>query len=245
MNVSLVSITAPAGGQDLSPEELIVHIARVSNPANQDNHATAPRLLRYLIQHKHWSPFEMVDITVEITTSRAIAAQLLRHRSFSFQEFSQRYANVADLETAGAPFEDVELRVKAGSNRQGSGMALAAIHGENVWISDDLEVTSAHIDAIRLAQSSLDTAWNAYRALIDAGIAPECARMVLPLATQTRLYMKGSLRSWIHFLQARLDSHAQKEARDIAQAVAAILAPQFPNTFEALALANEAQNPNG
>lgn len=208
----------------LTPEEHITHVARVSNPENQMNVETADKLLSYLIRNKHWSPFEMMDFTVEIETSRAIAAQILRHRSFSFQEFSQRYAEVTD-------FEPVQLRKQAEKNRQSS---------EEVFdpkITDTYGLyEGAYERASTMVQKAIDISEDVYKELIKAGVAKECARMVLPLTTQTTLYMKGSVRSWIHYLQIRTDEHTQLEHRQIALEIQNIFKEQFPNIAKALEL---------
>jgi len=212
--VSLVSFTEPA--EDLkslgikTAEDLIVYIARVSNPSNQTNLETAPRLLRYLIKHKHWSPFEHVAATIRVTTSRAIAAQILRHRSFTFQEFSQRYSEVVDT-------EPVEFRAQGKTNRQ---------------VGEDPITIPQHLmdDYNRL---QWDTK-RLYKMLIDEGVAKECARMVLPLNTSTTIYMTGTLRSWIHYIQLRNTPETQKEHREIAFNTLIILEKLFPNTFKVL-----------
>jgi thymidylate synthase (FAD) len=214
--VSLVSFTEP--GEDLkslgikTAEDLIVYIARVSNPSNQINTETAPRLLKYLVTHKHWSPFEHVSATLRITTSRAIAAQILRHRSFTFQEFSQRYATATKL-------EPIELRKQGKTNRQ--------VGDEPLGISEHIEV----FDKIDKLQ---DQSLNLYEELISKGIAKECARMILPLNTSTTMYMTGTLRSWIHYIQLRNTPETQKEHREIAFEALKILDSKFPNTFEVL-----------
>jgi thymidylate synthase (FAD) len=214
MKTKLISVTTGnIGGNILSPEQLIVYTARVSNPDNQMNFETSDRLIAYLIKNKHWSPFEMADMTIEITTSRAIAAQILRHRSFSFQEFSQRYSKA---EIA----EQIQLRLKAESNRQSSSNILSRSE-------DDMLL-------YKYVQYSVDIAFEAYQDLLDNGIAKECARMVLPLATSTTLYMKGSIRSWIHYLQIRCDEHTQLEHRLIADEIKVIFKEQFPNIYSAL-----------
>lgn len=187
----------------------MVYCARVSNPSNQLNTETGPRLLAYCIRHGHWSVFEQAAMTVEITTSRAIAAQILRHRSFAFQEFSQRYAKVAQT-------EPVELRKQAASNRQSS----------TDVVKD--EVINGKLRGI------LGQAQHVYEQLLEAGVARECARMVLPLATSTTLYMTGSVRSWIHYFQVRCDEHTQKEHRLVAEEIREIFKTQFPATSEAL-----------
>lgn len=213
MKVKIISLTQSLiSEQDLSPEELIVYNARVSNPENQLNTETSDKLISYLIKHKHWSPFEMVDMTVEITTSRAIAQQILRHRSFSFQEFSQRYSKATKIEA-------FELRYKGKTNRQSS---------ENIVDIEDQLYFGQQIE------NMIVQAENLYNAMIDNDIAKECARMILPLATQTRLYMKGSVRSWIHYLQIRCDEHTQLEHRDIANEIKNIFIEKFPNISKAL-----------
>lgn len=209
MNVRLISVTKPLIDGIATAEELIVHNARVSNPNNQLNTLTGPRLLEYCIKHGHWSVFEQADMTVEITTSRAIAAQILRHRSFSFQEFSQRYAGAFDI-------EHVELRKQAASNRQSS-----TEHCDD----PDLQL---------IVNLQIESAEQTYIDLLNAGVARECARMVLPLCTSTKLYMKGSVRSWIHYFQVRCDEHTQKEHRLIAQKIRNIFNQQFPVIAKAL-----------
>lgn len=224
MKVRPISVTKPLpeaipGLPDASPEAVMVYCARVSNPRNQTNHATAPKLLKYCIDHGHWSVFEMVDWTVEIETSRAIAAQILRHRSFSFQEFSQRYAPVTNL---GEMVQEVEVRVaNPAGNRQGS-------------VAPDQDVMIGVQTADQIVEAALCHATAAYDMLLRAGVAPECARMVLPLAATTRLYMKGSVRSWIHYIQVRCDEHAQKEHRALAHAVRGEFIKAFPAISQAL-----------
>lgn len=187
-------------------EALIVKMARVSNPANADNLETAPRLLAYLIQHQHWSPFEMASLCVKIETERDIAAQILRHRSFSFQEFSTRYA-VAQEPVIPA------LRRQDTKNRQNS-------------IDDIPEDTTRELrERIRLlfGESS-----KLYNDLLEQGVAKECARRILPLSTQTTLFMHGTLRSWIHYLHVRTEQSTQLEHREIATHCQAIFRSQFP-----------------
>jgi thymidylate synthase (FAD) len=206
---SLIHITPHA-------EDHIAYLARVSNPTNQDNKATAPRLVRYLIDHKHWSPFEMVSMCVEITTTRAISPQILRHRSFSFQEFSQRYASPNDIGTPVVP----EWRAQDLKNRQKS------VEG----LYDDLDLDAFNIMTARLYSQAIDT----YNLLLANGVAKECARGILPLNTPTRLYMHGTVRSWIHYLQVRTEEGTQKEHRLIAEAVKEIFIRQLPVTSTAL-----------
>lgn len=210
MNVTLVSTTAPLIEGIATPDQLISYCARVSNPSNQLNVETADKLIGYCIKNNHWSIFEMADMTVEIKTSRAIAAQILRHKSFSFQEYSQRYAVATAL-------EPLEWRMQGKTNRQ---------VGEG-----DVDLAPETAAKVKLAQES---AAQAYDALVADGIAKECARMVLPLNTTTTLYMKGSCRSWITYLNVRLSKHAQKEHRDVAEGIREIFCRQFPSIAKAV-----------
>lgn len=220
MQVKLIAVTQSLVEEKaLSAEELIVYIARVSNPSNQLNSETADKLIAYLIKNKHWSPFEMVDMTVEIVTSRGIAQQILRHRSFSFQEFSQRYAEVTEM-------EPVQLRRAGSTNRQSS------TEGFDPWITgpDGREYKASAVIGYAIYEMEA-----LYKKLLAADIAKECARFVLPITTQTRIYMKGSVRSWIHYLQIRCDSHTQLEHQQVALSIQEIFAQQFPNIQKALA----------
>jgi thymidylate synthase (FAD) len=212
MNVKLISLSNPFITGINNPEDLISYCARVSNPSNQLNTETSPKLLSYLIKHKHWSPFEMVSMTIEIQTSRAIAAQILRHRSFSFQEFSQRYSTATQL-------EPIELRKQGKTNRQ--------VGDEPLHISEHLEIFDK-IDKLQEQSTVL------YEELISKGIAKECARMVLPLNTSTTMYMSGSVRSWIHYIDLRANEDTQKEHREIALEIKKIFIDYFPNTSKAL-----------
>jgi len=214
VNVKLISVTEPDIEGLQNAEDLVAYCARVSNPSNQMNSETAPKLLGFLIKHKHWSPFEMVDMTVEIKTSRAIAAQILRHRSFSFQEFSQRYSTATD-------FEDIEFRLQGDKNRQ---------VGENLLAPTDLR----YADLYTSTQEAMEASTIAYNKMIQGGIAKEVARMILPLTTQTTMYMKGSLRSWIHYLDLRTEQNTQKEHRIIADECKLIFTENFPIISEAL-----------
>ena len=218
MSVRLVSMSEPTSlfEQDdkgsfnkITSEELIVYIARVSNPDNQMNMETAPKLINYLIKHKHWSPFEFVDMTVEIVTRRSIAAQILRHKSFSFQEFSQRYSTATEI-------QKIELRKQGKTNRQSSEEIVP-----DFTLERDIEQHNANSKML-------------YEKLIKNGISRETARDVLPLATETTIYMKGSVRSWIHYLKLRCSPDTQKEHRQIAEAIKSIFLNQFPNCSEAL-----------
>ena len=207
MNVQLVWSTPKA-------EELITKMARVSAPKNQDNMETAPKLLRYLIKHQHWSPFEMGNMCVEITTTRAIAPQILRHRSFSFQEFSQRYADTSELGSAIVP----HLRRQDLKNRQNS--------------IDDLN-SDLIASYYRRSSNLFEDASHLYREMVSSGVAKECARSILPLATPTNMFMNGTLRSWIHYIQLRTTNGTQLEHREIAEDCKQIFIKQFPIIGEA------------
>jgi thymidylate synthase (FAD) len=189
-------------------------MARVSAPKNQNNMETAPRLLRYLLEHKHVSPFEMANMCVEIETTRAISAQILRHRSFSFQEFSQRYADANELGSSAMP----HLRRQDTKNRQNS--------------IDDLgaDLVSGYY---RRISHLFEEAEHLYSEMVSNGVAKECARNILPMATPTRMYMNGTLRSWIHYLQVRTDPSTQLEHREVALKVKDIFTEQFPVIAEA------------
>ena len=207
MKVSFVNITA-------DPEQTMAYIARVSNPSNQNNDNYAG-LLRYCIKHQHWSVFEQSSMTLEIETTRGLAAQVLRHRSFTFQEFSQRYADSNLLGNIDLP----DLRRQDTKNRQNS--------------IDNLEpeiVEKLNKQMTTLFQSSLAL----YNQMLELGVAKECARFVLPLATPTRLYMTGSCRSWIHYIQLRSAHGTQKEHMDIANACKGLFVQYYPTVAEAL-----------
>lgn len=207
--VKLISITKSLipNHENITPEELIVYCARVSNPENQENFETSGKLISFLIKHKHWSPFEMVDMTLEIKTSRAIAAQILRHRSFSFQEWSMRYS-LADKST------EIEIRKKAEKNRQSS--------------EDEFYFDINGKSASEIVKNHIDVSFELYNSLIAAGVAKECARMILPLSTETTLYMKGSIRSWIHYFQIRCEQNTQLEHRRVAMEAFEIFKKNFP-----------------
>ena len=194
-------------------DKLIAYMARVSNPANQDN-SNIKGLIKYLINHKHWSPFEMVNMCVEINTTRSIAAQILRHRSFSFQEFSQRYAQVDGLGDPILP----ELRRQDLTNRQNSIDDI----GENCKTEWYLEIDKLHTHSRKL-----------YNTMLEAGIAKECAREVLTLSSPSKLYMNGSLRSWIHYVELRSGYGTQREHQRIANSVKDLIAKAFPQVFQA------------
>ena len=191
-------------------DNLVAYMARVSNPSNQNNKATAPKLIRYLIKHKHWSPFEMVSMCVEINTSRSVAAQILRHRSFSFQEFSQRYSEVTQ-----DPFIP-ELRRQDFTNRQNS--------------IDDFDPYETQQFQLQLRQH-YDQAMYLYQQMVQAGVAKECARDVLPLSAPTRLYMHGTLRSWLTYCDLRSGHGTQKEHMVIAEQCKELISTHFPQCF--------------
>lgn len=216
MKVTLKAITSPSpelqekGINDA--ERFMVYCARVSNPANQFNTDTSDRLINYCIKHQHWSIFEQAFCTFEIETSRAVAAQILRHRSFTFQEFSQRYSTATLLE----PFE---LRKQGKTNRQ---------VGDEVFTAQEDPKLFAKIDKLQEEQI------NVYNEMIQLGIARESARMVLPLNTQTTLYMSGSCRSFIHYIQLRAKEETQKEHREVALEMKKVFCEIFPNIAKAL-----------
>ena len=207
MKVSFVNITA-------NPEQTMAYIARVSNPNNQDNENYAG-LLRYCIKHQHWSVFEQSSMTLEIETTRGLAAQVLRHRSFTFQEFSQRYADSNLLGEIELP----ELRRQDTKNRQNS--------------IDDLDP-----EVVEKLEKQMNTLFSSslalYNQMLESGVAKECARFVLPLATPTRLYMTGSCRSWVHYINLRSAHGTQKEHMDIAEECRKVFTEQFPSVSEAL-----------
>jgi thymidylate synthase (FAD) len=218
LKVSLVSSSEPS--KELveqgivNAQELVAYCARVSNPTNQTNTETSEKLIRYLIKHRHWSPLEMVSACLEITTTRDIARQILRHRSFSFQEFSQRYA-VADL-----GFEYKEARLQDTQNRQ------------NSIVTDDIELST---EWERRQSNLANDAADVYKWALESGIAKEQARAVLPEGiTTSRLYMQGTLRSWLHYIELRSGPETQKEHREIAQACAHALESIFPMVSEFL-----------
>ncbi len=208
MSVKLVWVTPDA-------EHLISDMARVSNPSNQGNYDTADKLIRYLIKHRHWSPFEMASMCMEINTNRGIAAQILRHRSFSFQEFSQRYADVNALTNVEIP----ELRRQDTKNRQNS--------------TNDLSF-EVKAELYEEASVLIEQSKKLYNKMLDKGVAKECARFFLPIATPSRLYMTGTVRSWLHYVDLRSANGTQKEHMDIALGAKNILAEQLPNVCKAM-----------
>jgi len=225
MKVRLVSYSQPSaefledGIEDV--QDLIAYCARVSNPSNQNNPETSAKLLNYLAKHKHWSPFEMASVCLEIETTRDIARQILRHRSFSFQEFSQRYANpVTDLE-----FETRDARLQDEKNRQNS-IALDPVNEAQMILQLEWEEKQ---------EAVIEAAKDAYRWAIANGIAKEQARAVLPEGnTVSRMYMNGTLRSWIHYIELRGANGTQQEHMDIAHAIAEVIAEIFPSAKDYL-----------
>jgi thymidylate synthase (FAD) len=218
MNVKLLSYSQPTGEfRDMGiadAQELIAYCARVSNPANQLNTETSEKLIRYLVKHQHWSPLEMVSACIEITTTRDIARQILRHRSFSFQEFSQRYADP----TQDLAFVTREARLQDTKNRQNS------IQTDDERLQRDWE---------HQQQQVIDYARSAYQWAVAKGIAKEQARAVLPEGlTESRLYMNGTLRSWIHFIELRSANGTQLEHQEVAKACAKVIAEIFPMTTD-------------
>jgi thymidylate synthase (FAD) len=204
MNVELVHCTPDA-------ERLIVKMARVSNPANEDNIETAPKLLRYLTRHRHWSPLEMANMCVKIETERDIAAQILRHRSFSFQEFSTRYSKTALAEIPA-------MRKQSTKNHQSS---------DDTLDDETLKRFTPQVNVM------IRNSYLLYQEMLDAGVARETARRVLPLCTPTTLYMNGTLRSWVHYLQLRTAPDTQLEHRLVAERIKGIFTEQFPVISEA------------
>lgn len=204
-NATLINITNDAENQ-------MVYCARVSNPSNQANYETGGRLLKYCLEHRHWSVFEMAYATVEVETERDISAQILRHRSFCFQEFSTRYAKTSKALT-------FEIRRQDNKNRQSS--------------HDDLPET-VRLDYTERTQKVIDDAWALYEDMIENGIARETARRILPLCTPTTFYMSGNIRSWIHYIDLRTQPGTQKEHRDVAIAIRDVLAPKLPIIAEVL-----------
>lgn len=208
MQANLIWVTPNA-------EDLITYMARVSNPDNQSNTQTSAKLIRYLIDHHHWSPFEMASMCVEITTTRSISAQILRHRSFSFQEFSQRYQDTRKLPPAKPP----SLRRQDPKNRQNS--------------IDDFSFIETSANQA-LIQDLYKQASQVYSKLLEAGVAKECARDVLPMGTPTRMYMSGTIRSWLFYLDIRCRPETQKEHRDIALSIQQTMKRLLPNVSKAM-----------
>ena len=208
MSVKLISVTPDA-------EKMMAYVARVSNPNNQENPNYA-KLLGYCIKHNHWSVFEQAFMTLELETTRGVAAQVLRHRSFTYQEFSQRYADSSMLADQVPMFD---LRRQDTKNRQNS------IDDIDPFVKQEFEIK---------IRRHFDEAMVLYQSMLDAGIAKECARFVLPLATPTRIYMSGSCRSWIHYINLRTANGTQKEHMDLAEGCKKVFVEQFPTCAEAL-----------
>ena len=194
-------------------DNLVAYMARVSNPNNQDNKDTAPRLIKYLIKHKHWSPFEMVSMCVEIETTRSIAAQILRHRSFSFQEFSQRYAEVQERPITP------NIRRQDLKNRQNS--------------TDDMNPFTVQDFQLR-ANQLYDMADFLYKDMLAAGVAKECARDILPLASPTTMYMNGTIRSWLHYIDLRSAHGTQYEHQILAEQAKTLIKTHLPTIYSAM-----------
>ena len=215
-DVKLIAVTQGAGELvNKNAQEVISYIARVSNPNNQLNFDTAAGLLKYCIKHEHWSIFEQAYMTLEINTTRGIAAQILRHRSFTFQEFSQRYADSSMLGDIPTP----DLRRQDTKNRQNS--------------IDDIDPFTIQKYQI-LIQDYFSHGMDLYQKMLNDGVAKECARFVLPLATPTKIYMTGSARSWIHYINLRSAHGTQKEHMNIAEQCRCVFIEQFPTIAEAL-----------
>lgn len=221
-SVILVGVTQPRLPGIQSVEDLVAYAARVSNPSNQMNSTTAPKLLKYLMKNQHWSPFEMVSLTLEINTTRDIARQILRHRSFAFQEFSQRYASAESL-----GFETREARMQDQKNRQ------ASLEATDRELADMWQEKQAEL---------LRKTREVYTWALTNGIAKEQARAVLPEGnTQSRLYMSGTLRSWLHYCILRTEIGTQKEHREVAEQCFVIIKQEFPSIAELLADADTTQ----
>lgn len=220
MNVKLISITKGSGEfEGKSAEDMITYAARVSSSREENKKfENTAQLLNYCIKNKHWSIFETASITMEIKTSKAIGIQLLRHRSFTFQEFSQRYTEVTEI-------EPIELRKQAIKNRQSSN----EVFDPPIDVGQGIRMAASNIVSNQIKANQ-----KVYKALLEAGVARECARMVLPMATSTTIYMTGSVRSWIHLINIREDSHAQKEAQLIAKEMKQVFIEECPLISEAL-----------
>ena len=213
MKVNLIAVSKPVGEDLQTPEDLIAYCARVSNPKNQANTATSAKLLNFLVREAHWSPFEMVSVCMEIETTRDIARQIIRHRSFAFQEFSQRYADPTE-ENSNLKFVSREARLQDLKNRQNS-----------VEVDDE----DLQKQWINMQQKVMNESFKAYRWAIENNIAKEQARSVLPEGnTSSRLYMNGTLRSWIHYCQLRMGNGTQKEHIDIAKECWYLICNEFP-----------------
>lgn len=211
--VKLISITKGAGElEGKTAQEIISYAARVSNPSNQNNFETAPKLLSYCIKHQHWSIFEQASITMEIKTSRGIAAQILRHKSFQFQEYSQRFSQATNFVSYEARRQDLKNKQNSIEDMSDQDKEWFKNAQRTVWLK----------------------AYDLYNEALSRGIAKECARNLLPLGTETTLYMTGTVRSWIHYIQVRASEDTQKEHRDIANACKVIFCEQMPDVAKAL-----------
>lgn len=202
----VISISNESGR---TAEETLVYCARVSSSKDTNDKYEDAGLIKYLIKNKHWSPFETISVTLEFETSLAVATQILRHRSFTFQQFSMRYAEATDVEI-------VELRRKGSTNRQSS-----------IEVDGDFDFLEEEFDKL------VGTILKFYQKMLDCNVAAECARMILPQCTRTKMYMTGSLRSWLHYLDIRTEEHVQKEHRVLAEEMRSILETEFPKTFKA------------
>ena len=219
MQVKLISYSQTDGNElisSTSPTELVAFCARVSNPDNQNNQETSEKLIKYLMKHKHWSPLEMVSVCLEIETTRDIARQILRHRSFSFQEYSQRYADP----TKDLQFEVREARLQDPKNRQNS------IDDLDPFTKQELQLKAKYV---------FEQAQMLYDEMLGAGVAKECARNVLPLSSPTKMYMNGTLRSWVHYCDLRCSNGTQLEHKIIADQCKKLIIQQFPMVAEACA----------
>lgn len=216
-SAKIVAVTQPVDNQSMSPNDFIAYTARVSNPANQNNTKTAPQLLKYLIRENHWSPFEMVSVTMELVTTRDISRQIIRHRSFSFQEFSQRYADPSSQEKRSTLRE---ARLQDQKNRQNS------IETNDSQLQNDWDKMQANV---------IQATYDAYNWAIEKGIAKEQARVVLPEGnTNTTLYMAGTLRSWIHYCDLRMGNGTQSEHQVLAEQCWHQIRQMFPDVAEAV-----------
>lgn len=240
MNVRIIALTEPAYNLRVqgieTAEDLLVYEARVSNPSNQLNSGTADKLIAFMIKNKHWSPFDMVNMTMEVTTSKAIAIQILRHWSIKPQEFSQRYAEVTGV-------EPIEFRLQAKANRQSSVEVIGQVinsENEHGFLEFDIENLVTDIpefrDWLRNVAENLQRTVDLYKQGIKLGVAKESARMILPMATSTTMYLNGSVRSWIHYMEQRCDSHAQAEHQDVANEIKRHFIENFPSVSTALNL---------
>jgi thymidylate synthase (FAD) len=213
-NVSLVACTQPKVSGVNTAEEFVAFVARVSNPSNQMNNETSPKLLKYLKDNKHWSPFEHVYMTFEIETTRDIARQILRHRSFTFQEFSQRYADASDL-----GFTNREMRMQDKKNRQNSIVP---------DMTDNLNIQSTNLQWNKIQEELIQKITHYYKWALDCGIAKEQARAILPEGlTMSRMYMTGNLRNFIHYCEVRTDPSTQKEHREVAEKIYDLIKKEF------------------